>query len=44
MIPGSPGGLNEDARPLVELVDFSFNARRLSKQRLFIQDPRARID
>jgi hypothetical protein len=36
--------LNEDARALVGLVDLSFNARRLSKQSLFIDGARVRID
>jgi hypothetical protein len=44
VIPGPPGGLNEDARSLVEQVGLSFDARRLSKQNLFIHDARVRID
>jgi hypothetical protein len=44
MIPGSPGGLNEDTRSLVGLVDYPFNAWRLSKQSLFIHDARVRIN
>ena len=44
VIPGPPGGLNEDARSLVELVDLSFDIRGFSKQRLFIHDAGIRVD
>ena len=40
----TPGRLNEDARPPVGLVNQSFDARRFSKQRLFVHDARVRID
>jgi hypothetical protein len=36
--------LNEDARPLVELIDISLDARKFPKQRLFIDDVSLRID
>ena len=31
VIPHPPGGLNEDARPLIELVDVSLDARNFAK-------------
>src|ERR1700730_7567506 len=44
VIPSPPGGLNEDARSLVEQVGLSFDARRLLKQSLLIHNARIRID
>ena len=44
VIPHPPGGLNENARPLIELVDVALNARGFAKQRLFVDDARVRID
>jgi hypothetical protein len=43
VIPHPPGRLNEDTRAPVGLVNQSFNARRFSKQRLFVHDARVRI-
>ena len=44
VIPDPPGRLNENAGPLVGLVDFSLNARNLLQQRLFIHHACVRID
>ena len=44
VVPHPPGGLNEDARSRVELVDVSLNSRKLSQERLFIHHAHVRVD
>ena len=44
VIPNASCGLFEDARSLIELVDYSFDAWRFSQQGLFIDNARIRID
>ena len=44
VVPDPPGGLNEDARARIELVDVSLDARSFAKQCLFVDDARVGID
>ena len=44
VIPHPPGGLLEDPRPRIELVDVSLNPRQLSKEGLLVHHARVRID
>src|SRR6266446_6591359 len=44
VIPHPSGGLYEDARPRVELIDVALNPRKLTKEGLLIHHARLRVD